>query len=137
MVVRKRENLLIFEAQLAADGSVDVLSERAVVDGGDSAADEGRERSRKQTGFAKGVPHGTDAEKNRRTAGVKQVGFQVVVPSLLLMLENIRDGGLSLVRINAGDSGHGSVDRVATTTKSIFEWAGALQLFLYPCFTIG
>jgi hypothetical protein len=85
--------LLLRDASLAADGSVDVLSEDAAVVRGDATIDEGLELRIDQSELAERAPHSTNASEERRKPGVNEMVEERGAPFLGLGVEDAGDLG--------------------------------------------
>lgn len=76
--VRKRrlhdgEQFFPRDLQLAADGSVDVLSKRTAIVRGDAPVEECAQRGREEARTIDAAPHAADGPKNRRAPRVDEV----------------------------------------------------------------
>jgi hypothetical protein len=85
--------LLVREPGVAADGSVDVLSEETAVVCGDAAVDERLELDVDQPELAKRAPHAAHPAKERGEAGVDEMIGERRAPLLCLRIEDARDLG--------------------------------------------
>src|SRR5439155_9765476 len=119
-VLGEAVDLLRGHAELAAHGSVDVLSELAAVQGGDAAVHESGEATVDPPGGAEPGPHGSRAAEDRRPPGVDEVVQERPTPLPGLRLENVPDVRLDRTRIHPDDPRHlvsSGVTRRPTETR--------------------
>ncbi len=107
--------------QLAAHGSVDVLSEDAPIQGGHASIDQGRQLALQQSRGRQAVPHADDRMHHRRSAGIDQIGFQRGAPPLQLSCEDLLFSRLRAGRIDTTDSCHGIL-RKPRLIDWLIEW---------------
>src|SRR5919197_6030823 len=100
-VVRERLDLFVRDPELAADRSVDVLSELAAVPSGHAPVDERLQLRVDQPGALDALPHGARAAEDGRAARVDQVVQERPAPLLRLRL---RDAPGVVVRLFGFDA---------------------------------
>jgi len=102
------EQLLVRDAQVAADGSVDVLSELAAVEGGDPPVDEGDEAGVEEARSVEAAPHRAGAAEDGRSPGVEEVVEEGRTPFSRLGRQHALDRLLGVIRVDPLDPWHRS-----------------------------
>lgn len=105
-VVGEGIDFLVRNTQLAADGSVEVLSELAPVVRRDATIDDRDEFRVEQTGGVETAPHAAGAAEDRGTPGVNQVIEERSAPFPRLRPQHGRDRLVDVVGIDPFDARH-------------------------------